>query len=114
MRHLRESAIQKKVVEYARKDLGLNVIKLNPMGQNGWPDLLVILPHGRTLFLEMKRPGEEPRKLQLHIHEMLRKDGQHVEVAETHEEGKRIVAAALARAQNTAPGRLLRKTPGDV
>lgn len=34
------------------------------MGMNGWPDRLVVIK-GRTGFLELKRPGERPRPLQV-------------------------------------------------
>lgn len=46
-------------------------IKLTPMGDNGWPDRLVILPGNVIGFLELKRPGEEPTPLQLHRIERL-------------------------------------------
>ena len=35
------------------------------MGNQGWPDRLVLLPGARLGFLELKRPGEEPEPLQV-------------------------------------------------
>lgn len=35
-------------------------------GHNGVPDRIII-GRGRTIFLELKRPGEKPRRLQMEI-----------------------------------------------
>lgn len=32
--------------------------KLNGQGHRGWPDQLVVTPHGRVCFIEFKRPGK--------------------------------------------------------
>lgn len=106
MRHLLESAHQRKVVNFAR-DLGIQVTKLNPMGQNGWPDLLVAIPGGKALFIEMKQPGKEPTKLQLHIHAMLREQGYDVATAQSHEEGKALVSDRLRELVRTGRGGIL-------
>lgn len=47
---------------------------------SGWPDRIVLLPDGKVGFVEVKAPGEEPRKLQLHRHEQLRRLGYQVYV----------------------------------
>ena len=36
------------------------------------PDRLILLPTARIGFIEVKAPGEKPRKLQVHMHKMLR------------------------------------------
>ena len=41
-------------------------------GSSGWPDRIVLLPDGKIGFVEVKAPGEKPRKLQVHRHEQLR------------------------------------------
>ena len=47
--------------------LGLRSLKLALRRDAGWPDRLVVLPRGRTLWAEFKRPGSEgPRPLQEH------------------------------------------------
>jgi hypothetical protein len=38
------------------KDVGGLCIKLNPAGYVGIPDRLVVLPGGRVLFVEVKKP----------------------------------------------------------
>lgn len=66
----RESNIEQKVTEYAVQK-GCLHLKLNVMGRRGWPDHLYIF-QGHVLFIEFKRQGEKPTKLQEHIHEQLR------------------------------------------
>lgn len=41
---------------------------------NGVPDRILI-GHGKTVFVELKRPGETPRKLQQEVHKEMRKHG---------------------------------------
>lgn len=54
------------------KASGGHAIKL---GMNGWPDRLVVLPGGKVGFLELKRPGEKPRALQVKRLNELRRTG---------------------------------------
>ena len=44
-------------------------------GHNGVPDRIILLPGGRAVFVETKRPGEHPRQTQLFMHERLRRMG---------------------------------------
>ena len=67
----KESVVEKKVSEWARKREVL-VWKLNVSGRRGLPDRLFIFPSGRIVFIEFKRQGERPRKMQLYIHQKLR------------------------------------------
>lgn len=58
-----EQQIQSKRI----KDLeaqGYYVIKLIRTNKNGIPDLLAIPPDSNVLFIEVKRPGKKPSKLQ--------------------------------------------------
>lgn len=68
-----ESKLEQKATEYAKK-LGILSLKLNVQGQIGWPDR-IYLYNGRVLFIEFKRPGEKPRKVQLYVHEKIRAQG---------------------------------------
>jgi len=70
-----ESDVERRFVNFLEK-YGVMHAKLNLQGRRGWPDRIVILPHGRVLFVELKRPGEELQPLQRHIHEQLRDQGQ--------------------------------------
>lgn len=55
-------------------------LKLSVLGFRGWPDRLIVWEGGNVLFIEFKQPGEEPRALQVYVHEKLRKMGFTVEV----------------------------------
>lgn len=48
------------------------VVKLNLMGFRGWPDRLIFGDKRFVLFIEFKRPGEEPSPHQSKIHRVLR------------------------------------------
>ena len=41
-------------------------------GTVGWPDRIVLMPDGKIGFVEVKAPGEVPRKIQLRRHNKLR------------------------------------------
>ena len=60
---MRESTIERIVCKYAR-DRGCRVIKNSMPGHRGIPDRLILGNDKRTLWLELKRPGEEPTPLQ--------------------------------------------------
>jgi hypothetical protein len=57
------------------KDLGGACFKWVSPGHAGVPDRVVIRPGGRVAFVEVKRPGQKPTKLQLHVLEQLRQLG---------------------------------------
>ena len=69
-----ESSIEKSFVRRARK-LGCICRKLNGMGHNHWPDQLVLVPGGKTLYIEFKKPGEGLRGAQAGLHEDVRAIG---------------------------------------
>lgn len=48
---------------------------LKQTGLAGIPDRLVLLPDGKCAFVELKAPGEKPRKLQLIRMKQLKKLG---------------------------------------
>jgi hypothetical protein len=81
---MREKQIEQKLV-HAVKDLGGICSKLVCPGMDGMPDRIVLLPHGRIGFVEVKAPGEKPRPLQLRRHEQLRALGFQVYVLDSAE-----------------------------
>lgn len=83
-----ESYIQKHVCNYARKN-GWIVFKFASPAQKGVPDCLFI-KSGRVLFVEFKKPGAKPTKLQAHTHEIMRSAGARVYVIDDVEEGKEL------------------------
>ena len=49
----------------AVKDLGVLCPKFTSPGFDGMPDRLVLLPHGKLAFAEVKATGKKPRPLQM-------------------------------------------------
>jgi hypothetical protein len=73
-----ESAIEKYLKRCVEKLGGLCWKFVSP-GTDGVPDRIVLL-NGRVIFVELKRPGETPRPLQLKRHAQLRRLGFEVAV----------------------------------
>lgn len=67
-----ESSVETAFVR-AAETRGVWAIKL--LGLAGLPDRLCLAPRGRAAFVELKRPGEKPRPLQLWVHRKLRRLG---------------------------------------
>src|SRR5580765_7258037 len=78
---VKESKTEKDVKKWA-EEVGILVVKMNLRGRKGWPDRIFILPNGLVLWVEFKRPGEQPRDLQAYVHRELRKRKQLVYVAD--------------------------------
>lgn len=60
---MRESSIEKKFCDKARA-LGCVVTKFKDSQIDGAPDRIVLIPGGDLLFIEFKRPGQEPTEHQ--------------------------------------------------
>ena len=71
---MQEKYIENKLVKAVKEMEGIALKFVSP-GLDGMPDRLVLLPMGRTAFVEVKSPGKKPRPLQMARHEMLRKLG---------------------------------------
>ena len=71
---MREKTIEASLVGEVKMRGGI-CPKFTSPGMDGMPDRLVLLPHGRFCFVEVKAPGEKPRPLQLHRHKQLRRLG---------------------------------------
>lgn len=87
---MRESDIEKYLVERV-KALGGEVRKVRWVGRNGAPDRLVMLP-GRTVWVELKAPGEKCRPHQVREHERMRRMGQVVLVVDSLDGVAEVVA----------------------
>ena len=79
-----EKEVEKKLVTAVQLMDGVAVKFVSP-GFAGMPDRLVLLPGGRMAFVEVKRPGEQPRPLQKARHRMLRRLGFKVYVLDSVE-----------------------------
>ena len=58
-----EKILERKLVEKIKK-LGGHAYKFVSPNQRGVPDRLCVLPHGITVFVELKTTGKKPTKLQ--------------------------------------------------
>jgi hypothetical protein len=85
-----ESRVEGALVR-ALKRRGLVTLKLNLQGNRGWPDRLALVPPGRAIFVELKRPGGKPRPLQEYVHAQIKKLGFEVVVIDNA-----VVAVAWA------------------
>jgi len=97
-RYALENPIENKVASIA-KAMGVPSLKLNLRGNRGWPDRLFLVPGGRPLLIEFKRPGDDLRPLQEHRKETLQDLGYDFEA---HDEVKAAVQAikdAMRKAQ---------------
>ena len=71
---MREKEVEQKLVKAVKARGGICPKWVSP-GFDGMPDRVVLLPHGKFGFVEVKRPGEQPRPLQIARHRLLRKLG---------------------------------------
>ncbi|NSW93008.1 MAG: VRR-NUC domain-containing protein [Firmicutes bacterium] len=77
-----ESTIENYLIKAVKKIGGL-VWKFVSPGTRGVPDRIVALPGGRTIYVELKKPGEKPEPLQLKRHRQLRDRGHQVYVIDS-------------------------------
>lgn len=80
-----ESKIQREIVVFLEKH-GWIVNKIIQCSKNGWTDLEAFRQYPQMIFIECKRPGEEPEDLQKYRHDKLRKLGWTVIVADKVED----------------------------
>lgn len=71
---MRESHIEAHIRKYAIQQ-GCLVYKFTSPGTRAVPDRIIISPTGKTAYLEVKAPGEEPTLLQLREIRRLREQG---------------------------------------
>lgn len=89
-----EKDIEAKVNFWCEKNK-LLFIKFSPMGSRGWPDRIVIFPGGAHVWVELKRPGKKPRKLQYFRMKQLEEQGAITLWADTAETCIEELAACL-------------------
>ncbi|MEY8524553.1 VRR-NUC domain-containing protein [Lachnospiraceae bacterium 38-10] len=88
---MKESELEIKFCSIVR-EAGGKAYKFVSPGNAGVPDRIVVLPGGKVGFVELKRPGEEPRKLQRLRLEELRKLGCHAAVVDSAEDAAAFVS----------------------
>ncbi|MGH4125614.1 MAG: VRR-NUC domain-containing protein [Clostridium sp.] len=60
---MQEAVIEKRLIKEVKK-IGGKALKFVSPGMSGVPDRIVILPHGKIIFVELKAPGEKPSPMQ--------------------------------------------------
>lgn len=71
---MREKQIEQKLAQAVNKKGGLCLKFVSP-NFDGMPDRLILLPHGKIAFAELKAPGKKPSPLQITRHNALMKLG---------------------------------------
>lgn len=88
---MREATLERRLVrEVAR--IGGRALKWVSPGNRGVPDRLVILPGGRTAFVEMKAPGKPLAPLQERWAKILRGMGHRVHKIDCEDDIDRFIA----------------------
>lgn len=87
---MKESELEEKFCSLAR-EAGGKAYKFVSPGNAGVPDRIMILPGGKVGFAELKRRGEEPRKLQQLRMSELRKLGCLVDTVDSMESAEAFV-----------------------
>lgn len=77
-----EKVLERKLCDKIKK-LGGHAYKFVSPNQRGVPDRLCILPHGITVFVELKTTGKKPTKLQVLCMDELKALGQECVVVDS-------------------------------
>ena len=77
-----EKVLERKLVDKIKK-LGGHAYKFVSPNQRGVPDRLCVLPHGITVFVELKTTGKKPTKLQVLCMDELKALGQECVVVDS-------------------------------
>lgn len=104
-----ESTVERRVVKYA-KSADMLVFKLNNAASSGWMDRM-FLWNQRAFFIEFKRKGEKPRKLQDFRIATLLSRGYNVYVVDNIQEGENVINYERGNCMGSPP--LSRASGGD-
>ena len=88
---MREKQIEAKLLSAVKAEGGMCPKHISP-GTDGMPDRMVLLPEARIGFVEVKAPGQKPRRLQERRHAQLRDLGFMVFILDDPEQIPRIIA----------------------
>ena len=92
---MRESFIEEKLTKAVKQNGGV-CWKFTSPGTAGVPDRIVLMPKGHIAFVEVKAPGEKPRKLQFLRHKLLRRLGFQVYVLDALEDIGKIIKEVMS------------------
>lgn len=93
---VRESALERKLREGVERAGGKAPKWVSP-GNRGVPDRIVILPGGRTVYVEMKAPGKPLEPLQEKWAKTLRKMGHVVYKIDSVEDIERFIREVMPK-----------------
>lgn len=82
------------------RSIGGLSVKFFPMGNDGFPDRIVLLPGGRLHFVELKDTGKKPRPLQIKVHRTLRELGFSVAVIDSKESVDQFITKVVCEGGN--------------
>ena len=85
-----EKNIEKYLTKRVEESGGI-CLKYSNASMTGYPDRVVLLPGGKTLWIELKSKGEKPTPLQIIRHKMMGNIGHQVYVADSHESIDKIL-----------------------
>lgn len=85
-----ERVTEASVTEYALSKKCFS-LKLNVLARVGWPDRIYLYYGARIIFIEFKRLGQKPRRIQDYIHGKLRELGFRVFVVDCIEQGRAAI-----------------------
>ena len=91
-----ESKLQRKCGEFAKRHHIL-MRKIHAEGRKGFPDLVLIFPHGLVIFVEMKNPNMKGvlAKLQIIEHWKIQAQNAIVYTCDSYEQFKSIIKRHL-------------------
>jgi hypothetical protein len=89
---MRENIIESYLRERV-KSIGGIAYKFVSPGNSGVPDRLVLLPGGRSIFVELKAPGKQPTELQAMQHKKIRALGFSVLIIDSKEKVDEFIKA---------------------
>jgi hypothetical protein len=93
---MRESQLEAKGRRYAQ-DRGVLFLKFICPGTRGAPDRIVIGPTGITIYVELKRPGQKPRPIQLYFAKMFEARSLSVYSTDNLETLKKLIDSTIPR-----------------
>lgn len=85
-----EKLVERKLVEFIKLNKGM-CIKLLCNHLLGLPDRLCLFPGSKIAFVELKTTGEKPKKIQLYMHDKIRKLGFKVFVIDSVQQVKDFI-----------------------
>lgn len=93
---MRESKLEHRLVSEVTR-IGGRAPKWTSPGNRGVPDRLVILPGGRTIYVEMKSPGKPLEPLQVRWAKILRSMGHQVYKIDSDEDIDKFIIEVMPK-----------------